>query len=392
MTFIYTRSQLKSRVNAGIHGRIGVLIDEDDFINDVAREVNTDIDMASTIRRGTLSPKLFNGIYDYTAPSDLKEQAIIDVPPQIKRDNGEWYLTTPEEFLRTRERDNNIIAIEDANGIKKLLLSKNLDDENRVISELDSTTSGGGTWIAFGDGTNITADQDDFVKGAGSINWDINAAAGTTAGIQNTGLEDYDIEDFMQGNGAAFVWVKITSTTGLTNFILRLGTDSSNYYYKTITSAHDGTGFVEGWNLLRFDLTSLSSSGSPAQTSLNYAAIYMTKTTGKISETDYRFDWLVLKRGQIYQTKYYSKFPWVSAAGAYLENSTDDSDFIVADSTEYNLYILKGKQMAAEEANEFEIAGTYERQYIEKKGRYVKQNPSLRRIETTEYYHFGSNN
>lgn len=388
MTFIYTRSQLKSRVNAGIHGRIGVLIDENDFINDVAREVNTDIDMRANIRKGTLTPKLFNGIYQYTAMSDIKDQAIIDVPAQVKRDNGEWFLTTPEQFYRQREQNNNMIAIDSFNGVQQLLLAKIFDDENSIISELDSLTSGGGTWEAFGDGENLTADNDDFVKGAGSINFDISSAGGTTAGIKNDALNSFDITEFMKGNGAAFVWAKLTSATDITNFILRLGQDSSNYYYKTITAAHDGTAFKEGWQLLRFDLTSLSSSGSPAQTALKHAAIFMTKATGKVSETDYRFDWLVLKRGQIFETKYYSKFPWVSSAGAYKENSTDDADLIVADSTEYNLYILKGKQMAAEEANEFEIAATYERQYGTAKARYIKQNPSMRIIETTEYYKF----
>ena len=388
MTFIYTRSDLKSRVNAGIHGRIGVLIDENDFINDVAREVNTDIDMRVNIRKSTLTPKLFNGIYEYTAMSDLKEQAIIDVPAQVKRDNGEWFLTTPEQFYRQREQANNMIAIDSYNGVQKILLAKIFDDQNSIISELDSLTSGGGIWQGFGDGENLTADQDDYVKGAGSINFDISSAGGTTAGIKNTALNSFDLTDFLQGNGAVFAWVKLTSETDITNFILRLGQDESNYYYKTITVAHDGTAFKAGWQLLRFDLTSISSSGSPAQTSLRYAALYMTKATGKVSETDYRFDWLVLKRGSIYETKYYSKYPWASSAGAYKENSTDDSDYIVADSTEYNLYILKGKQMAAEEANEFEIAGKYESQYTVAKARYIKQNPSMRIIETTEYYKF----
>lgn len=386
---IYTRADLKSRVNAGIHGRIGVVVDEDDLMNDIARSVIGDIDLRSAIRRGTLTPKLFNGIYEYTAMTDLKEMGIIDIPAQIKRDNDDFYLVTPTEFERMKGRaPGAVIAIDHYNGTPKLLLSKNIDDENRVIAELDSLTSGGGTWQAFGDGTNLTRDGDNYIKGAGSINWDISAAGGTTAGIKNDSLTAYDIEDFLGGNGAAFVWVYLSDEENITNFILRLGQSSSQYYSKTVTAQHDGTAFAEGWNLLRFDLVSLTETGSPAATDLDYAAIYMTKTTGKISQTDFRFDWLVLKRGEIYNTKYYSKYPWISSVGVYKENSTDDSDLLVADTTEYELYILKGKQLAAEEANEFEIASKYESQYNDKRARYLKQNPSERRVMSEQYYEF----
>ncbi len=387
---IYTRAQLKSRVNAGIHGRIGVLLDENDFIDDVVRSVLGDIDLRTTIRRGTLTPKLFNGVYEYTAMTDLKEMGILDVPAQVKRDNQEWYLVTPTEFERLKgQLPGAVIAVDHYNGTPKLLLSKDLDDINRVIAELDALTSGGGTWVLFGDAENLTRDADNYIKGNGSINFDISSAGGTTAGIQNTGLDLYDIDDFIGGNGAAFVWVYLSSATNVTNFILRLGKDNTaNYITKTVTAAHDGTAFVDGWNLLRFDLTSYTTVGSPGTTSFDSAAIYMTKTAGKVSETDYRFDWLVLKRGEIYNVKYYSKYGWQSSAGVYKENSTDDSDYVNADTTEYELFVLKGKQMAAEEANEFEIAEKYSTQYETKKGRYTKQNPSERKIMSNEYHRF----
>lgn len=386
---IYSRADLKSRVNAGIHGRIGVLLDENDFINDVARSVLADIDLRTNIRKGVLTPKLFNGIYEYSAMTDLKEMGIIDIPPQIKRDYSEWYLVTPTEFERLKGAlPGAVIAVDHYNGTPKLLLSKEIDDENRIVAELDALDSGGGTWEAFGDAENLVVDTNNYIKGSGSIKFGISAAGGTTVGIKNDSIEAFDIEDFMGSNGSAFAWVYITSEIDITNFFLRLGQSSSSYYYQQITAQHDGTAFAPGWNLLRFDLANLGQVGSPAATDLIYAAIYMTKAAGKISEVDYHFDWLVLKRGEIYSLRYYSKYPWQDTNNAYKENSTSDLDYIVADSTEYELFILKGKQMAAEEANEFEIAEKYESQYNEKKGRYIKQNPSERKIMTNEYHRF----
>lgn len=394
MTFIYTREHFKDRINAGIQNRIGMLSDADDFVNDVARQVITDIDIRSAVRRAALTPKLFNGIHEYTAPSDLKDQKIIDVPPQVKRGGEEWFLTTPADFYRKLGQLDGWMAIERYNGISQLLLAKNLDDENRIIAELDSLTSGGGTWALFGDAVNVAQDLDNYVKGAGSLKFDISGVGGTTAGIQNTALELYDIVDFIGGNGAVFAWAYLSSATDVTNFILRLGKDASNYISKTVTAQHDGTAFVAGWNLLRFDLVSYSTTGSPGTTDFDYAAIYMTKAAGKINETDFRFDWLVMKRGQIYNVKYHSKYPWISSAGAYKENSTADSDLLVADTTEYGLFLLKGKQMAAEEINEFDLAETYRLQYegrdgnSGKRGMYLKMNPSESKVITDEYHKF----
>lgn len=390
MTFLYTRSDLKSRVNAGVQGRIGMVVDENELMNEAARTVLGDIDTASSERKYSLAPKLFNDIYIYGAPADIKEQGIIDVPAQIKTDDEEWYLTTPQEFYRTKEHKSAIIAIDMEDGLSKLLLAKNLDDENRVIAEMDSLSSGGGTWQAFGDAENIVEDSDNYVKGSGSIRFDISDAGGTTAGLENTNLDAYDLSDFLNGDGAAFAWGQLSDASDITNFVLRLGTDASNYYTKTVTADSAGNAFVAGWNLLRFDLTSLTKVGTPDSDALKYAAIYMTKTSGKVSQTNFNFDWLVLKKGAIYNVKYYSKYPWADGTtNAWKELSDDDGDYIIANATEFDLFVLKGRQLLAQEVNEFEIATIYERQYNTKAARYIQQNPSKRKVETTGYYDFG---
>ncbi|KKM97625.1 hypothetical protein LCGC14_1166060, partial [marine sediment metagenome] len=48
------------------------------------------------------------------------------------------------------------------------------------------------------------------------------------------------------------------------------------------------------------------------------------------------------------------------------ENSTDDSDLVVADTDEFNLYVLKGRQLAAEEALDFAVAEKNEDKYDKK--------------------------
>lgn len=388
MAFIYTRSQLLASINGGVQGRIGILVDKYETANSAVREVLNEIDTSSTLRSYSLAPKLFNGVYDYSAPSDLKSSAITDIPPQVKRSDGQWFLVSPEEFDRTKGFQKGQIAIDEYNGLTTLRIATNFDDQMRAVSELDGLNSGGGTWTATGDLINLAADLDDYLCGSGSLSGDIGSGGTTSAGIQNLALNSSDITVFMGGNGSAFAYVKINDPTDLTSYTLRLGSSSSNYYSKTVTVQNNNNAFVAGWNLLRFDLTSLTSTGSPDKTRITYAALFMTKTAGKISETAYKFDSLVLRKGGIYNVRYYSRFGWQSAAGAYKELSTSDSDLLVCDSNEYDLYVLKGRIKANIELKEWDVITQLQKLWETQKQIYVMNNPSLQMIMTDEYYSY----
>jgi len=386
MTFIYTRTQLKTDMNKGIHGKVGILINADDTMNRAVRQA-LGVDKRSSRRRATLSPNLFNGIFDYACPSDLDGLKLIDIPAQAKRGDGEFFLVPTTEF--SIKKPKGAVAVKDFNGTRVLQINSSIADKEIVAAELDSLTSGssdGSSWALFGDGTSLAADTDDFIKGAGAIKWNISSAGGTTAGIQHSSINAIDMTDYFGGTSAFFVWAKINSITNLTNYILRFGTDSSNYYYKTVTTQADGTAFVAGWNLLKFDVSSYSTTGTPTNTNIKHFAIYMTKTAGKVSETDYKFDWLVLKRGVVHNVEYYSKYGWQSSAGAYKENSTDDLDLLVADTDEYEMIIEKAVEIAGREVKEFDIAREAERLYKEKVAEYKLRNPSEAKIMTSEYY------
>jgi hypothetical protein len=389
MSFIYTRSQLKAKMNAGIHGRIGMLLDDDETVNSAVRQFNNDVDSLAAKRRTVLAPNLYNGIFDYTCPADLDGYKLIDLPAQAKRQDGEFFLVPSTEF--DIKRQPGMVAIDDYEGIRVLKVNSKVDDHSITVSELDSLTSGssnGSSWTLFGDAETLATDQDDFIKGAGSIKWNISSAAGTTAGIQHASINSLDMTDYFGGTSSFFVWAKINSVANLTNYILRFGTDSSNYYSKTVTAQADGTAFVAGWNLLKFDISSYSTTGTPTNTNIKYFVIYMTKTSGKVSETDYKFDWLVLKRGVIHYVKYYSKYGWQSSAGAYKANSTDDLDLIVADNDEYEIVVEKATELAAREVKEYEIAADAERRYKEKARSYQLRNPSESKIMTSNYYDY----
>lgn len=370
------------------------------IINRAVREVLSDVDMRSMKRKTALSPNLFDDIFQYTCPTDLKANRIIDIRPQIKRGRlDQWRLTTEEEFDRIKEDHridewgdpikinrnqwlgDSIVALSDADFVRKVLLSRPVDDDSITISALDAV----GNWTAFGDGTNLTADSDNYVKGSASINWDISSAGGTTAGIVNSSLSSFSIADYL-GTGSVFVWAYITSATNLTNYILRIGSSSSAYNYITVTTNNEGTAFYAGWNLLRFDFINKSTTGSPTNTACTYVAIYMTKAAGKISETDYRFDNLVMKKGNHYDVIYYSKYGWQNSTGTYLENATADTDLVNVDTEELRLIEYKTAELIERHLKNQKEADRYFALYETKRKEYQMNYPSEALILTTTYH------
>lgn len=385
MAFVYTRSQLLSDINGGIRGKILMIASQEDFANRVAREVNNDIALRSAKRKSDLAPDLFPGILQYACPADLRDNRIIDIPAQAKRQDGSFNLVPSVQFATNREKGD--ISLEDYNGVRTLLIDSNVYAPSTVISPLENTTSGGGTWALVGDAVNVDDDGDDFIKGNGSVSFDIGVAGLTTAGLQNDDLDIFDITDYLDGRSSVFVWVKIADTDDITNFVLQLGSSTSDYYSKTVTARHDGNAFQVGWNLLRFPLASLSTTGSPINAAMNYASCYMTKAVGKINQTGYKMNWMAMMRGTIHQVYYYSKYPWVTSAGAYIQNSTDASDLLVADESEYELFVLRGVSRGMRHTNfNLDDIKDADDEYSRALAKYGSENPDESMLTITEYH------
>ena len=369
---------LKRRVN------IDNVMTVRNFINRAARMVLNDVDLRSSKRNTVLGTDLFDDIYSYPAPSDLKGNGVIDLDPQVNRSRTfRLELVSEQEFEQKKTVNTNIIALATDELVHRLLFSGDVDDTVLVGATLDSLTSEG-TWSAYNDATNVVTDADNFVKGSGSIKFDLTGS-GTTAGIENTTITDLDISDFTN-NGHIFVWAYINSTTDLTNFIIRIGNDlTANYYSQTITTNNEGVSFYNGWNLLRFDFASTTETGTVDDTAVDSIRIYMTKTSGK-SDDGYRFDSIELHTGEIHDIIYYSRFAWQSSAGTFLEDSTADTDLINAETDEVDGFVWRSKMELYRELRRKDIVEDARVEYELWKRNYQRQNPSERVQRNKQYY------
>jgi hypothetical protein len=400
---IYTRSQLKSRINAGIKGKQGILVNADDTANQAVREVLMEHDLRSTKRGVDILPGLFDNVTEYFLPADMKGEKLVSIFDQ-ESETGLFVNTQQVLLDRPRERQVDLeivpfeqwhtnqkigtVAFKENSGVRSLLVSMPSDGSTSVVSTLDALDAGGGTWGGFGDGTNVAVDTGDFIRGTGSLEYDIDASAGTTAGIVNSTLTATDLSAFFITTGAVFVFTKINSLTDLTNFELRIGSGAADYSVKTVTEQHAQTAFTTGWNLLRFDLNNITTSGTPVNTAITYIALFMNKATTKVSETGYKFDQICIKTGDIHRMNYYSKYGWQSSAGVWKENSTDDTDLLNADTDEFELFVQKGIILAGMEADETRAAETARERYRALSNMHMKNSPSDALFITDTYAEF----
>src|SRR3990167_9776045 len=96
-----------------------------------------------------------------------------------------------------------------------------------------------------------------------------------------------------------------------------------------------------------------------------------------MATTDWRVDYIVARRGKPAEIHFYSRYPWQSSAGTYIEESTAATDLLNVESTlEYELMVLKGKELVALDLEKFDEMKIYQNLYEDAKARYEMSYPS----------------
>jgi len=375
-----TQTEFYAIVNGMSHGKFGQVQDRQVVSNRAVRAVLSDIDLRSAKRSAQLSPNMYANQYDYGAPADLKGEKIIDLRKQVNRPTFErWSLVDEAEFDRRKAGVQYKIAVRDENFSKLLRIDGVSGSSSKTLHTCESVTANG-TWAASADASNLTLDNDNYITGGGSLNFDMAAGAATGV-LENSTMTQIDLSDY-QDKGSVFVWVFIPDYSDVegdtvTNFILRIGNDSSNYVSRTVTTNNEGVTFYDGWNLLHFDLNgATASAGTVAWATVDYLRLTVTKSTSLAADTDWRVDDIIARIGDIYNTVYYSKYGWQTTALAYIEESTTTTDLLLGDTDEIELIACKASELAAQELKDYDDMKIQQGNYQDMKRKYEGNYPS----------------
>ncbi len=406
---LYAYTQIVRDLQTKLHGRRLNLTTTDsttgdsnlerDLINSAVRIAMSEVDFRGNIRESVLTPNLMNNQYDYALPVDVKGDAIIDLRPQATDSRGEFEtydLVPPEEFDRRKIVEKGIYTIMNDDLTRILRVSANIDDEELTVSSLEDTAWGTFDTDAVND-SDVKVDNDDFIEGNGSIRFqtDTGDSTDTAVGIQNDSITRFNISSYL-ARGQAFVDAKLTvADTGIHQITLRLGSDSSNYYQISDSNQNDCSAFVTGWNKVRWDFTNKTTTGTPTDTAIDYAAIFWSRDTTTtallhLNDTDWGFDNLILKRGKYYLLSYYSRYVFQDTALALVENSTNDSHALLVQNDEFEVIMAKAAELGSQYLRDERDREYYVKEYERLKQSYLMRNPSQANVRTSSYYRFGS--
>ena len=379
-----TIQDFKTRLHSKIHsGTLNKVQDIYNLIFEGAGNVLNAVDPAETIRIVALSNTVYDDVYNYAAPADLKGKKVIDIRPQANR-------TRSDNFLQNYSREfdqyklNDSFAIENNSGVKTIRISKNLD-AGATLNDSNTLTENG-TWAADGTGASgLTVDSLNKVSGSASLKFDL-AITETSGYIENSTITAVDLTNYVN-TGAIFVWVYLPSAT-ISAINLAWGSDSSNYLHRSVTASHDNTDFVIGWNLLRFDWSGSTAVGTSVNTAIDYLKVTFTYD-GTVAIPSCRVDNIVARLGTIYETVYYSKYLFQSASGTWKEVPTADDDVLNLDTTGINVLLYEVSQLVSQElqgesmASDINYFSDREKQQIDD---YVGNNKSQAIKPQSNYY------
>jgi len=357
-------------------------------INRAARQLLEDVDPKETQRVVSLA-QVFNSVYDYAIPVDVKGDRLIDLRVQAGRTPSDVFFQGYSQDFDSEKGYSfaDKIITQWNTGIKTLRVQA--PTLTSPITLCDTSTKTG--WTATPGAQNISLDTTLSVAGGGDIQFDL-AAGSATGSIQISTLSPVDLTGHVNID-TLFYWVYLPLGSAVTSLTLRWGSDvTANYYTYTATTTQQGTAFQTGWNLIANPWASATLVGAPTVT--GYKAVQLSVSYNSTLQTGVRFCNLTSNTGYIFDLQYYSKYLFRNPSTNVFQEtvtdvSTDGLTIINLDTESYNLLFNKVAHFVAQQLQGADAeydATFFSDQYDKSLAQYKKLNPSEAMLKSSTYY------
>lgn len=385
----YTVTTLLTDIGSVMHGTTTNKIPNIyGHINRAARQVLQDVDPKETQRITQLASQVFNSVFDYAAPTDLKGDRLIDLRLTAGRTPSEVFV---QDYATTFDANklfglSNAIYTQWNTGVKTLRIEAPFLTSPTTLCDTSTITG----WTATTGAQNLSLDQINNVAGGGAVVFDL-AAGSVTGSIQISTLSPVDMTGKVNID-TEFYWVYLPLGSAITSLNVRWGSDiTANYYSYTVTTNQQGTAFQNGYNLISVPWVSATKTGIPTVTA--YDSIQLTITYNNTLQTGVKFCNFTSNPGFIFECQYYSKYLFRNATtNAFQETLTDATDnalIVNLDTDSYNLLLNKTCFFIAQalQGADAEYDTTFfDAEYEKCLSKYKKLNPS-EALKKAEFYY-----
>ena len=335
----YSVNDILNDVASTIHGTtINKIPNVYGILNRAARAVLLDVDPKETQRIVELS-QVFNNVFDYSLPEDVKGDRIIDLRIQAGRLPSNIFT---QGYAQNFDSLKSIglgqkIYVQHNTGVKTIRIEAPTLTAPTTLTDTGTITG----WSATTGAQNLSLDTTNNVAGGGALQFDL-AAGQATGYVESSTLQAIDLSSLVNV-GTGFIWVYMPLGSSISSVDVRWGSSSSNYYNYTATTTQQGTAFVNGWNLIALPWVSATKVGTPVDTTYQYVRV--TTNYNSTLQTGMKVCNLTFAPGYIFELQYYSKFLFRdSITNAFQEkivDSLDNSKIINLDTESYNLLFNK---------------------------------------------------
>lgn len=356
--------------------------------NRAARQLLLDVDPKETQRIVPIA-QVFNSVFDYACPVDVKGDRVVDIRPQAGRMPWDIY---PQGYSQDFDANKNVsfdnkLYTQWNTGVKTLRIEAPSLTAPLVLCDTSTLTG----WTGLLGAQNLTLDTTNNVAGGGAIMFDLGAGS-TSGSIQVSTLSPVNVTGHVNID-TEFYWVYLPNASAITSLTVRWGSDiTTNYYTYTATSTQQGTAFQNGWNLIAMPWASATLMGNPVATA--YDSVQLTVAYNGTLQTGLKFCNLTSNMGEIFEAVYYSKYLFRDpVTNAFQESivagGSDDNKIINLDTDSYNLFFNKGATLVAQSlqgADAAYDATFFDNEYQIGLKRYKSLNPSEAMLKGSQYY------
>lgn len=385
----YTLSNLLTDVNDRTAGETGTVTPAliTRYANESLRRLRRKFDIPSAEVISQIS--LMTGVYFYALPyTGFKDYIAL-------RDN---YRPVDDIFMRNVSEDvfwsdfqSGNTKSESRNGTSRRLLFNfvNPGTSRMNVNALTGPTDDG-TWAGTGDAGTLAKDYLFWREGSSSLSFTIIPSTGT-ATLTNSTMAQKNLSGIaFSGNAMFTIWVYLPSSTNVTSFSLKFGSDASNYYTISTTTQIDSSALTTGWNQLGFDWLNATTTGTPTTSAIDYVQFNMVFPTSIGTQTGVRVNNLMAVQRRLLNLHSTTDYLVIDGTTGLpkesFTNSSDTSSYLNIDRsfTDYVLYEVL-EQSFTTHISDADSRAYYTGKRQELEGDLIERFPSKRQPEVQMY-------
>ncbi len=343
----YTMYNVVLDVTAKIHG--GSIPNILRATDEGRRNLIKKITPTEMTRESYMEQALYDQVDKYAVPYDMNYDNLIEISKLGAYRNVDTLdhpleLVYRRNFGQKRRKAKNVISISYQNGVKYALINhpKGLRECQHLLVNDASSLTANGFWNVGGNVVNLKLDELNHITGCASLSFDINNSS-SSGFLQNFTMSPVDISTFLN-TGACFTWLSLPIPKEMLSVKITLGSNLTNLatdiYTATVNQPHDNNAFGTGWNLLKYMLSNLNTTGNPNPKAIAYLRFDFNTTGNAIPACN--LDNVVVRKGTVYEMIYNGAYCLIDpVSGAWKQFYSSNADILPFEEDTYNCFMLE---------------------------------------------------